>query len=105
MTFSVPRDHRIYDDRFVWVNPHDSDHVIKLDDGGLGTSYDRGDHFLYHTALPLSQYYRVSVDMAHPTTYMAGFRTTGLGVDLVSDPTGQREFSMRTGISGEAMDF
>ncbi|HCK59642.1 MAG TPA: hypothetical protein DHW11_00340 [Gemmatimonadetes bacterium] len=78
VTFSVPRDHRTHgDDRFVWVNPHDSDHVIKLDDGGLGTSYDRGDHFLYHTALPLSQYYRVSVDMAHPYNVYGGLQDNG----------------------------
>ncbi len=78
VTFTVPRDHRTHgDDRFVWVNPHDSDHVIKLDDGGLGISYDRGDHFLYHTALPLSQYYRVSVDMAHPYNVYGGLQDNG----------------------------
>ena len=77
-TFTVPREHRTHgDDRFVWVNPHDSDHVIKLDDGGLGISYDRGDHFLYHTALPLSQYYRVSVDMAHPYNVFGGLQDNG----------------------------
>lgn len=78
VTFTVPRDHRTHgDDRFVWVNPDDSNHVIKLDDGGLGISYDRGDHFLYHTALPLSQYYRVSVDMAHPYNVYGGLQDNG----------------------------
>lgn len=78
VTFTVPRDHRTHgDDRFVWVNPDDSNHVIKLDDGGLGISYDRGDHFLYHTALPLSQYYRVSVDMAHPYNIYGGLQDNG----------------------------
>jgi photosystem II stability/assembly factor-like uncharacterized protein len=78
VTFTIPRDHRTHgDDRFVWVNPHDSNHVIKLDDGGLGISYDRGDHFLYHTALPLSQYYRVSVDMAHPYNVYGGLQDNG----------------------------
>jgi photosystem II stability/assembly factor-like uncharacterized protein len=77
-TFTVPRDHRTHgDDRFVWVNPHDSRHVIKLDDGGLGISYDRGDHFLYSTNLPLSQYYRVSVDMAHPYNVYGGLQDNG----------------------------
>jgi len=78
VTFTVPRGHRTHgDDRFVWVNPDDSNHVIKLDDGGLGISYDRGDHFLYHTALPLSQYYRVSVDMAHPYNVYGGLQDNG----------------------------
>ncbi|MDA0327946.1 MAG: hypothetical protein O2958_02875 [Gemmatimonadetes bacterium] len=77
-TFTVPRDHRTHgDDRFVWVNPHDSDHVIKLDDGGLGISYDRGDHFLYSTNLPLSQYYRVSVDLANPYNVYGGLQDNG----------------------------
>ncbi len=78
VTFTVPRGHRTHgDDRFVWVNPHDSNHVIKLDDGGLGISYDRGDHFLFHTALPLSQYYRVSVDLAHPYNVYGGLQDNG----------------------------
>lgn len=78
VTFTVPRGHRTHgDDRLVWVNPHDSRHVIKLDDGGLGISYDRGDHFLYHTALPLSQYYRVSVDMAVPYNIYGGLQDNG----------------------------
>lgn len=78
VTFTVPRGHRTHgDDRFVWVDPHDSNHVIKLDDGGLGISYDRGDHFLYHTALPVSQYYHVAVDMAHPYNIYGGLQDNG----------------------------
>jgi hypothetical protein len=78
VTFTVPRETRTHgDDRLVWVNPHDSKHVIKLDDGGLGISYDRGDHFLYHTALPLSQYYHVSVDMANPYNVYGGLQDNG----------------------------
>jgi photosystem II stability/assembly factor-like uncharacterized protein len=77
-TFTVPRGHRTHgDDRLVWVNPHDSRHVMKADDGGLGISYDRGDHFLYVTHLPLSQWYRVSVDMAHPYNVYGGLQDNG----------------------------
>lgn len=77
-TFTVPRDHDTHgDDRFVWVNPDDSNHVMKADDGGLGISYDRGDHFLYVTNLPLSQWYRVSVDMQHPYNVYGGLQDNG----------------------------
>ncbi|MEQ8329475.1 MAG: hypothetical protein RH859_03335 [Longimicrobiales bacterium] len=77
-TFTVPRDHRTHgDDRLVWVNPDDSNHVLKADDGGLGISYDRGDHFLYVTNLPVSQWYRVSVDMAHPYNVYGGLQDNG----------------------------
>jgi hypothetical protein len=77
-TFTVPRDHNTHgDDRYVWVNPHDSRHVMKADDGGLGISYDRGDHFLFLTHLPVSQWYRVAVDMAHPYNVYGGLQDNG----------------------------
>ncbi|MDH5589869.1 MAG: hypothetical protein OEZ37_07460, partial [Gemmatimonadota bacterium] len=77
-TFTVPREHRTHgDDRLVWVNPNDSRHVMKADDGGLGISYDRGDHFLYATHLPLSQWYHVAVDMAHPYNVYGGLQDNG----------------------------
>ena len=77
-TFTVPRGHRPPgDDRLVWVNPHDSNHVLKADDGGLGISYDRGDHFLYVTNLPVSQWYRITVDMAHPYNVYGGLQDNG----------------------------
>jgi photosystem II stability/assembly factor-like uncharacterized protein len=77
-TFTVPRGHRTHgDDRLVWVNPHDSRHVMKADDGGLGISYDRGDHFLYLTHLPVSQWYRITVDMAHPYNVYGGLQDNG----------------------------
>lgn len=77
-TFTVPRDHNTHgDDRYVWINPRDSRHVMKADDGGLGISYDRGDHFLYLTHLPVSQWYRVAVDMAHPYNIYGGLQDNG----------------------------
>jgi hypothetical protein len=41
-TFTVPDQSLHGDDRILWVNPNDSRHVIKGDDGGVGISYDRG---------------------------------------------------------------
>jgi photosystem II stability/assembly factor-like uncharacterized protein len=77
-TFTVPRGHRTHgDDRFVWVDPKDSNHVMKADDGGLGISYDRGDHFLFVTSLPLSQWYHVAVDMARPYNVYGGLQDNG----------------------------
>ena len=78
VTFTVPGEHETHgDDRFVWVDPNDSNHVMKADDGGLGISYDRGDHFLYVTSLALSQYYRISVDLAHPYNVYGGLQDNG----------------------------
>ena len=76
-TFTVPPQSLHGDDRLVWVNPSDSRHVMKADDGGLGISYDRGLNWLYISDLPVSQYYRVSVDMARPYNVYGGLQDNG----------------------------
>lgn len=76
-TFRVPPQSLHGDDRLVWVNPADSRHVMKADDGGLGISYDRGLHWLYISDLPVSQYYRVAVDMATPYNVYGGLQDNG----------------------------
>ena len=78
-TFTVPPQSLHGDDRMVWVNPADSRHVMKADDGGLGISYDRGLNWLYISDLPVSQYYRVSVDMAQPYNVYGGLQDNGSG--------------------------
>jgi hypothetical protein len=79
-TFTSPRQTLHGDDRFIWINPRDSRHVVKLDDGGIGISYDRGLKFLYVTSLPLAQYYRVAVDNAHPYNVYGGLQDNGCWV-------------------------
>jgi photosystem II stability/assembly factor-like uncharacterized protein len=76
-TFTAPRTTTHGDDRFVWIDPKDSRHVIKLDDGGIGISYDRGNKFLYVTSLPLSQFYRVALDNAVPFNIYGGLQDNG----------------------------
>lgn len=76
-TFTSPRQSLHGDDRVVWVNPSDSRHVIKGDDGGVGISYDRGLKWLYVTSLPVSQYYRVGVDMRTPFWVYGGLQDNG----------------------------
>jgi len=75
--FTAPRTTTHGDDRFVWVNPKDSRHVIKLDDGGIGISYDRGVKFLYVQSLAVSQYYRVGVDNERPYNVYGGLQDNG----------------------------
>ena len=79
-TFTSPRHTTHGDDRFVWVNPTNSRHVIKLDDGGIGISYDRGRTFLFVASLPLSQFYRVAVDNAVPFNVYGGLQDNGCWV-------------------------
>ncbi|GAB5553886.1 MAG: hypothetical protein Sapg2KO_34770 [Saprospiraceae bacterium] len=76
-TFTPPRQSLHGDDRIFWVNPKDSRHVMKGDDGGLGISYDRGITWLFIKSLPLSQFYRVSVDMQKPYNVIGGLQDNG----------------------------
>lgn len=76
-TFESPRQSLHGDDRIFWVNPNDSEHVMKGDDGGLGISYDRGITWKYSTNLPVSQFYRVSVDMQKPYWVYGGLQDNG----------------------------
>jgi photosystem II stability/assembly factor-like uncharacterized protein len=76
-TFERPRQSLHGDDRLVWVNPNDSRHVMKADDGGLGISYDRGVRWLYMTHLPVSQWYHVSFDMRDPYWVYGGLQDNG----------------------------
>ncbi|NIP58858.1 MAG: hypothetical protein GWM92_11140, partial [Gemmatimonadetes bacterium] len=76
-TFTDPPQSLHGDDRLVWVNPRDSNHVMKADDGGLGISYDRGEEWIYVSDLPVSQYYRVSVDTRRPYRVYGGLQDNG----------------------------
>jgi len=76
-TFRPARQSLHGDDRIFWVNPKDSRHVMKGDDGGIGISYDRGVNWLLVSNLPVSQYYRVAVDMAEPYNVYGGLQDNG----------------------------
>lgn len=76
-TFKAPPQTLHGDDRYVWVDPKDSRHLIKADDGGVGISYDRGLKWLYVSSLPVSQWYRVAVDMQRPFWVYGGLQDNG----------------------------
>lgn len=76
-TFTSPRQTLHGDDRLVWVDPANSDHVIKADDGGLGLSWNRGQTFIYVTNLPVSQWYRVGLDNSFPFQICGGLQDNG----------------------------
>lgn len=76
-TFTRVRQSLHGDDRILWVDPRDSRHLIKGDDGGVGLSYDRAETWLYVTSLPVSQFYRISVDMRKPYWIYGGLQDNG----------------------------
>lgn len=76
-TFVEPRQSLHGDDRVVWVDPRDSRHLIKGDDGGVGISYDRGTKWLYVASLPVSQFYHVSASTSSPYFVCGGLQDNG----------------------------
>ena len=76
-TWREPRQTLHGDDRMVWIDPRDSRHLIKADDGGIGISYDRGVKWLYVTSLPMSQPYHVSVSATSPYFVCTGLQDNG----------------------------
>lgn len=76
-TFRSPRQSLHGDDRVVWVDPKDSRHLIKGDDGGVGISYDRGAKWLYVSSLPVSQFYHVSASTSRPYFVCGGLQDNG----------------------------
>lgn len=76
-TFREPRQTLHGDDRMIWIDPKDSRHLIKADDGGVGISYDRGVKWLYVTTLPVSQFYRISVSKTTPYLVCGGLQDNG----------------------------
>lgn len=73
-TWREPKQTLHGDDRIIWVNPKDSRHLVKGDDGGLGISYDRGVHWLFQRALPVSQFYHVGLDNSVPFRICGGLQ-------------------------------
>jgi len=76
-TFDRPHQSLHGDDRMVWIDPRDSKHILKADDGGVGMSYDRGQKWIYVTSLPVSQWYHVAVDMGKPYWVYGGLQDNG----------------------------
>ena len=73
-TWREPRQTLHGDDRIIWVNPKDSRHVLKGDDGGFGISYDRGVHWLYQRNLPVGQFYHIGLDNSVPFRVCGGLQ-------------------------------
>ena len=76
-TWRAPRQSLHGDDRMVWIDPRDSRHLIKADDGGIGISYDRGVKWLYVASLPMSQPYHLSVSTTSPYFICTGLQDNG----------------------------
>ncbi len=72
----------------VWIDPHNTNHLITGDDGGLWTSYDAGNKWVKTENLPVSQFYHVSTDMDQPYRVYGGLQDNSSWVGLSYYPGG-----------------
>ncbi len=63
---------RHVDDHALWIDPDDTRHLIIGGDGGIYESFDSGVNWLFKCNLPVTQFYRVSVDNTRPFYYVYG---------------------------------
>ncbi|PIQ08057.1 MAG: glycosyl hydrolase [Ignavibacteriales bacterium CG18_big_fil_WC_8_21_14_2_50_31_20] len=60
------RKNRHVDDHAMWIDPADTKHFLIGGDGGVYESFDGGENYLFKNNLPVTQFYRVSVDNEYP---------------------------------------
>ena len=61
----------------IWIDRNNTKHVILATDGGVYESFDRGYTFKMFMNLPVSQFYRISVDNAKPYNIYGGLQDNG----------------------------
>ena len=57
---------RHVDDHAFWINPDNANHFLIAGDGGIYETFDGGQTFKFKDNLPITQFYRVSVDNHEP---------------------------------------
>ena len=50
------------DNHVMWIDPDDTDYLLVGCDGGIYESFDRGKNWIYKENLPVTQFYKVTVD-------------------------------------------
>jgi photosystem II stability/assembly factor-like uncharacterized protein len=63
---------RHVDDHAMWIDPHNSDHFLIGGDGGVYETFDAGNNYGFKANLPITQFYRVTVDNSFPFYYVFG---------------------------------
>ena len=61
----------------LWINPNDTNHMVVGTDGGVYITHNRGVGWRHVTNLPVSQFYRVSVDDRRPYWIYGGLQDNG----------------------------
>ena len=68
----VGEDAKHVDNHCLWINPDDTDHLLAGCDGGIYETWDGGKTWDFKPNLPVTQFYKVSVDNALPFYHIYG---------------------------------
>ncbi|TWT46236.1 Dispase autolysis-inducing protein precursor [Phycisphaerae bacterium RAS1] len=68
----VRNTNRHVDDHALWIDPKDPAYMLIGCDGGIYESFDRGENWRHMHHLPVTQFYRVTVDNSAPFYYVYG---------------------------------
>ena len=91
----VPGNARHVDDHALWINPKNNRHLLVGCDGGVYESRDLGANWEYCTNLPITQFYRISVDNSAPFYNVYG------GTQDNNSQGGPSRTTSRAGITNE----
>ncbi len=69
---SVGNNNRHVDDHAMWIDPDNTKHFMIGGDGGVYETFDGGKNYFFKTNLPVTQFYRVSVDNSEPFYWVYG---------------------------------
>lgn len=69
---AIGNNDRHVDDHAFWIDNYNTDHFIIGGDGGIYETYDAGKNYYFKTNLPVTQFYRVSVDNTEPFYWIYG---------------------------------
>ena len=58
--------HKHVDNHALWIDPNNTNHLIIGSDGGVYESWDRAKNWTFKDNMPLTQFYKVTVDNSYP---------------------------------------
>ena len=74
----IRRDTKIHVDfHAIWIDPHDSAHMLVGSDGGITMSWDYGKTWDFMNTFPIGEFYEVSYDFSKPYRVAGGLQDNG----------------------------